>query len=180
MSSKGTHSSRKDESGIYPLPVLVDSRRQSVCPSNNNNISSSRDTKVSHPISKANERASQDDPFRFDRNLDHYREQDASARHTNESSANAGHSLFNFEQENTNNSRGEQDLSPIERSFMMLTQNDTASLFNSINQTNNGSAFERELELEQQEDEKEEEENDDKSSIKFEKTEQQEENDVKS
>ena len=60
MSSKGTHSSRKDESGIYPLPVLVDSRRQSVCPSNNNNISSSRDTKVSHPISKANERASQD------------------------------------------------------------------------------------------------------------------------
>ena len=176
-SSKSAYSSVKGESGIYPPPVLEKSERQSAISSKNSNFRSSRPADISLPISRPSERASQEDPFRFERDLDRREEQYAASRHASRSPANmdsrvADNSPFNFEQEGAGSSEREQDLSPIERSFMILTQNDTASLVNSMNQTNNRSVLDQEFENEQLKEE---------SSIEYQKAEKEEkENDVES
>lgn len=117
------------------------------------------------------------DPFRFERDLDRQAEQYAASRHTCKSPADkefqaADNFPFNFEQEDAGNTEREQDLSRIERSFMMLTQNDTASVVNSMNQTDNRGVLDQKLGKEQQKEE---------SSIEYGSEGQQEdENDIES
>lgn len=176
-SSKSAYSSVKGESDIYPPPVLENSERRSVTPPKNSNFTSSRPSDISRSISRPSERASQEDPFRFERDLDRQAEQYTASRHTCKSPANkefqaADNFPFNFEREDAGNTEREQDLSPIERSFMMLTQNDTASVVNSMNQTDNRGVLDQKLGKEQQKEE---------SSIEYGSEGQQEdENDIES
>ncbi|CAI1558959.1 hypothetical protein SEUBUCD646_0K03050 [Saccharomyces eubayanus] len=174
VSSKGNQLFSKGESDIYSPPVLDNSRKVSIASSKNSNkISSSRPSNKSHP--------SQDDPFRFERGPEHHQERYTAPRYANESSIKmhsqvTDNSLFNFEQIDVSNSRKEQDLSPIEKSFMMLTQNDTASFTNSMSQMNNERTTGQELEEEQQqisanhqEVEPEEEEEEEEISVNYQK-----------
>ncbi|EHN01372.1 Pxl1p [Saccharomyces cerevisiae x Saccharomyces kudriavzevii VIN7] len=190
LSSQNSHPSAKGGSGIYLPPVLDNRGRQSVTSSKNSNItSSSRPSNMSHPISRTSECASQEDPFRFERGLSHHQEQYVPPPHTNETSVNMDsevidNSPFNFEKENPANARREQDLSPIEKSFMMLTQNDTASLVNPIGQFDDRSPHDRDQELEREhkeEEEEEKEEAEENSSVKYEEmVPEEDENDVES
>ncbi|CAI4046799.1 hypothetical protein SUVZ_11G2990 [Saccharomyces uvarum] len=156
VSSKGTQLFSKGESDIYSPPVLDNSGRASISSSKNSNKTfSSRPNNKSHPSFGTSERASQDDPFRFERGPEHHQERYTAPRFANESSVKmhsqvTDNSLFNFEQRDVGNTRKEQDLSPIEKSFMMLTQNDTASCINSMSQMNNERTSEQELEEEEQ------------------------------
>ncbi|EJS42847.1 pxl1p [Saccharomyces arboricola H-6] len=184
VSPNSSHPSAKGESSTYAWHALADRGRPSV--DNSNIPSSSTPTNAPHPSFRTSECSSQDDPFRFERvSAHHHQEQYAAPRQTNGSSANvqsqvAEHSLFNFEQTVVGDARREEDLSPIEKSFMMLTQNDTASLINSSSPTNNESVHAREIYSEHEKEEEEEEE--EVISVKYQEMnpEEEEEDDVDS
>lgn len=186
-SSKGTQLFSKGGSDIYPPPVLDNGGRASITSSKNSNKTSpSRPNNKSRPSFGTSERASQDDPFRFERGPEQHQERYTAPRHANESSVKmhsqvTDNSLFNFEQRDVGNARKEQDLSPIEKSFMMLTQNDTASLINSMSLMNNERTSEHEHEEEEQisakYQEMEPEEDEEQISINYQKMEPEEEED---